>query len=331
MIERAPLSVNGREWEGGLWWMVLASGGLHAATIGLLLLIPPGFMHHPPALVSYTVDLVAPDKVGGSNIIKGGKGRVEAAPLVAAAPVPKPQRLNVPVPKPQAAKPPAAKAPARAEPEKRQPAPPKVAAPPQHDEVMIAAKRKKVEPARPAVKAAPPRVKPAAKVARAAPAKRAAPRPRTHTRAAKAAAARKRNARIAAAIKRVRQQAGRRGGGSGPKAGVRAGGPIAAGPGQGAGGAVRGVEYLVYYNRMINRIKHTWAWAGSDQSLEAVVQFHITESGEVLDVRIMRSSGDPGYDASVVRAVEAANPLPAPPAAYRTAFHEVEITFAPEQ
>ena len=76
MTNNYPVPINDGEWDRGLWWMVLASGGLHLAVIGVLLLMPKQFLHHPPPLVSYSVDLVAPDRVGGSNVVQGGKGRV---------------------------------------------------------------------------------------------------------------------------------------------------------------------------------------------------------------------------------------------------------------
>ncbi len=90
-----------------------------------------------------------------------------------------------------------------------------------------------------------------------------------------------------------------------------------------------GLEYVLYYSALDSRLKQSWAWAGAS-TLEALVHFSITETGDVLDVRIIRSSGDPSYDASVVRAVKAVNPLPPPPEAYRKQFADVEWTFNAE-
>jgi TonB family protein len=347
VAERHPVSISEREWEPGLWWMVLASGGLHVFVIVLLLLMPRSFLHHPPPMHSYTVDLVAPDQVGGSNMIAGGKGRVQAPPL-AAPPAPKVEPPKPPPPKVEEPKPPEP-APQKVEPPKPPPAevakpqpppaPPKVEEKPKEDEVALATKEKKVEPpsAPTVAKAAPsPQAKPQPSpkvIAKAEPVK---PQPKApppvDTKAAKQAeAAHKRDEQIEAAIRRVEQQAGKRGGGTGEKAAEQPGGPISVGPGEGAGGTVRGVEYLLYYNQMINRIKQSWAWAGADRALEAAVRFNITETGEVLNVRITHASGDASYDASVERAVRAASPLPQPPEAYRKEFGDVELTFAPEQ
>jgi TonB family protein len=106
---------------------------------------------------------------------------------------------------------------------------------------------------------------------------------------------------------------------------------MSVGPGTGAGGAVRGVEYLLYYNHMMTRIKESWAWAGQGGSLEAVVAFRITPAGEIVEVRTLHSSGDPTYDLSVERAVRGAGVLGPPPETYRSEFESgVEITFRAE-
>jgi TonB family protein len=350
VTERPPVTISEREWESRLWWMVAASGGLHVLLIGLLVLIPHSFLHHPPPMHSYTVDLVAPDQVGGSNMIAGGKGRVQAPPLAAAPPEPKVEPPKPPPPKVEEPKPPEPKPePPKVEPPQLpqpevakvepKPPPPKVEEKPKENEVALATKEKKVEPppAPTAAKAAPsPQAKPQPSpklVAKAEPAKPQpkAP-PQVDTKAAQQAeAARKRDEQIEAAVRHVEQQAGKRGGGTGEKAAEQPGGPISVGPGEGAGGTVKGVEYLLYYNQMINRIKQSWAWADRNRSLEAAVRFNITNTGEVLNVRISHPSGDASYDASVERAVKAANPLPAPPEGYRKEFSDVELTFAPEQ
>src|SRR5262245_42458023 len=67
--------------------MVVASGGLHALIILIAVLAPLSFIDRRPAPVSYTVDLIAPDRLGGSNAVAGGKGRTTGPPLVQAPPV----------------------------------------------------------------------------------------------------------------------------------------------------------------------------------------------------------------------------------------------------
>jgi len=387
--------------------MVLVSLAIHLAIIAVVLLLPNALLRQPPPpLVSYSVDLIAPDKVGGTNVIEGGKGRVAAAPLAAA-----PEAQKAPEPKPEAPR--EAAKPEPAGPEAPKPEPPQVAEQPKpepkpqeppkppaeeaakKDEMVLAMKATPhVEPpapptARPpeptVAKPAPTQPKapptaakvpptPAAKpetspraIAKAHPSP-APPTPRANAKAteaskvaearataevkktveahaaaeakkaaeakaageARAAEAKKRDDQIAAAVRRAEQRVGERGGGTGTAAGEQPGGAISVGPGEGAGGTVAGVEYLLYYNHMINRIKESWAWASRGRALEAVIRFSIAETGEVLNVRIVRASGDASFDASVERAVRAVNPLQPPPAAYRKEFADVELTFRPE-
>lgn len=333
MSDESPIQVSQPEWDGGLWKMVLASGGLHLLALALLLVVPYRFIHRPPAMVSYTVDLVAQDRVGGTNVLEGGRGRVEGAPLAAAPapkveapkPPPKAEQPKPPAPKPEAPKP----EPVAAKPEPQPAEPPQAEAPPKPNEMTLADKTKATAPA------AKPAASPKA-VAKAEPPPspaqgKAPPTAAVDSKAAKqATATRQRDEQIAAAIRRVEQKVGTRGGGSGPAA-QQPGAPISVGPGEGTGGMVMGVEYLLYYNQIQSRIKQSWAWAGSNRALHAVVRFNITPAGEVLNVRITQASGDPSYDASVQRAVRAINPLPPPPAAYLKQFSDVEVPFSPEQ
>ncbi|HVM96376.1 MAG TPA: cell envelope integrity protein TolA, partial [Candidatus Acidoferrales bacterium] len=146
--------------------------------------------------------------------------------------------------------------------------------------------------------------------------------------AAKEKAAKARDEQILAAVKRASEtQSGEKGGGTGSKAGAAPGGPISVGPGEGAGGQPFGLDYVLYLGQLESRIKDSWAWAGADNALEAVVRFSIMPSGEIVDVRITKTSSDRGFDSSVERAVRAISPMPPPPAQYRDQFGDVEYTF----
>ncbi|MBP1689515.1 MAG: hypothetical protein H6Q34_88 [Deltaproteobacteria bacterium] len=101
------------------------------------------------------------------------------------------------------------------------------------------------------------------------------------------------------------------------------------GEGPGGGGTVRGLEFVVYYNQMLNRIKERWTWVGTRSDLRVTVQFSILPSGEIANIRLVERSGDQSYDASVERAVKSAGPLPPPPEAYRSDFADVELKFRP--
>jgi colicin import membrane protein len=95
-------------------------------------------------------------------------------------------------------------------------------------------------------------------------------------------------------------------------------------------GVVKGMDFIIYQNRMLATIKENWAWVGQQRSnLRVVVQFGIKENGEIVGLRIVQPSGDPSYDESVLRALKKSNPLPAPPENYRKDFADLEISFRP--
>jgi TonB family protein len=86
----------------------------------------------------------------------------------------------------------------------------------------------------------------------------------------------------------------------------------------------------MYKNRVETMIRENWAWTGADRALEATVTFGITETGEVVNFSVERSSGDLTYDASIERAIKGVSPLPPPPEAYREEFSRYELTFNAE-
>jgi TonB family protein len=104
---------------------------------------------------------------------------------------------------------------------------------------------------------------------------------------------------------------------------------IGIGPGAGGAGKVRGVEFLLYYNQMLSRIRSAWVWAGASTNLQVKVRFRVADDGTIVDLRVTEPSGDGSYDTSVMRAVRAVSPLGPPPAAYRSDFADVELTFQP--
>lgn len=130
-------------------------------------------------------------------------------------------------------------------------------------------------------------------------------------------------------------KAGGVGGATGPGSGQGGSAKTLEGPagiggeGPGGGGTVRGLEFVVYYNQMLNRIKERWAWVGTRGDLRVTVQFSILPSGEITNIRLTERSGDQTFDASVERAVKGAGPLPPPPEAYRSDFADVELKFRP--
>jgi colicin import membrane protein len=107
-------------------------------------------------------------------------------------------------------------------------------------------------------------------------------------------------------------------------------GAAALGVGGRGGGVAKGMDFIVYQNRMLSTIKDNWAWVGGRGNLRVVVRFNIKDSGEIAGLKIIQPSGDPSYDESVLRAVRKSSPLPAPPESVRKDFAEVEIRFRPE-
>jgi colicin import membrane protein len=102
------------------------------------------------------------------------------------------------------------------------------------------------------------------------------------------------------------------------------------GPGGHGGGVVKGMEFIIYQNRMLNSIKDNWAWVGQKSNLKVVVHFSINENGEINGLKVVQPSGDPSYDESVLRAVKKSSPLPPPPESSRKDFADVELTFRPK-
>jgi colicin import membrane protein len=107
-------------------------------------------------------------------------------------------------------------------------------------------------------------------------------------------------------------------------------GAAALGPGgRGGPGVVKGMDFIIYQNRMMSTIKENWAWVGQRSNLAVVVHFAIKDNGEIVGLKVVQPSGDQSYDESVLRALKKSSPLPAPPDAYRKDFADVEITFRP--
>jgi colicin import membrane protein len=99
--------------------------------------------------------------------------------------------------------------------------------------------------------------------------------------------------------------------------------------GRGGPGVLKGMDFVIYQNRMLSTIKDNWAWVGQRANLKVVVQFGIKDNGEITGLKVVQPSGDATYDESVLRAVKKSSPLPAPPNAYRKDFADVELTFRP--
>ena len=100
--------------------------------------------------------------------------------------------------------------------------------------------------------------------------------------------------------------------------------------GRGGPGIVKGMDYVIYQNRMLSTIKNNWVWVGPRSNIKVVVHFNIRDNGEIVGLKIVQSSGNSSYDDSVLRAVRKSSPLPALTENIRNGFSEVELAFRPE-
>ncbi len=74
-----------------------------------------------------------------------------------------------------------------------------------------------------------------------------------------------------------------------------------------------------YWLTVVNKIRHQWIFPEDiDRDLEAIVSIKVAIDGNVTIGRMEKSSGDPLFDRSVLRAINKASPLPPPP-------HEMEF------
>ena len=70
-----------------------------------------------------------------------------------------------------------------------------------------------------------------------------------------------------------------------------------------------------YMNAIENKIYQRWVMPPSTNTgMVCVLQVRLIPSGEVIDIKVSKPSGDPVYDQSVIAAVRKASPLPLPPA-----------------
>jgi TonB family protein len=116
---------------------------------------------------------------------------------------------------------------------------------------------------------------------------------------------------------------------------------ISAGPGEGegaaalgqggrGGGVVKGMDFIIYQNRLLKTIKDNWVWAGQRSNVRVIVHFNIKDNGEIVGLKIVQPSGNPSYDESVLRAVKKSSPLPPIPEGLRSEFSDIELAFRPE-
>jgi colicin import membrane protein len=265
----------------------------HGALILVLFVVPFLPDRSRPSYPIYTVDLVGGEKIGGNNL-----GTELLSPSVSKA---APKKAAEEVPPPLETK---------QETKKEKPKPVEKSAPPEEKVALKEAAKKE-----------PPKKEPT---------KDTKSEPKTD----ESALDRVRERLIQSAVDRARS---RTEGAQNPAKGdaISSGpgegeGAAALGPGGRGGGVVKGMEFIIYQNRMLSSIKDNWAWVGQKSNLKVVVHFSIKDSGEITGLKIVQPSGDPSYDESVLRAVKKSSPLPPPPEGSRKDFADVELTFRPK-
>ncbi len=94
-----------------------------------------------------------------------------------------------------------------------------------------------------------------------------------------------------------------------------------------------GREVDRYVELVRGRVSRAWSRPlGTRKGLKCTVFVRVAPGGEVLEARIVRSSGDVAFDRSVENAVYKAVPLPVPPEqAVFNRFREIEFVFNPEE
>lgn len=295
------LSFAGRDERLSRW--LLFSLVFHGALILSLFVAPFLPSRTAPSYPIYTVDLVGGEKIGGNNL-------GTELPSSVAKPTKKPPADTLPATKETKQETKKEKA----KPEKDKPIEEKA------KPVEKAPIQEKV-PVKEAIKKEPNKKEPIKEA-------------KSESNTEEAALDRVRESLIQSAVDRVKSRA--ENAQKAPKGDVISSGPgegegaASLGPGGRGGGVVKGMEFIIYQNRMFSSIKENWAWVGQRSNLRVVVHFSIKENGEITGLKIVQPSGDPSYDESVLRAVKKSSPLPPPPESFRKDFADVEIAFRPK-
>ena len=297
---KRSLPVAGHEDKLSTWFFF--SLLLHGALILALFLLPFLPAGNRPSYPIYTVDLVGGEKIGGNNV--GTELRPSAAPKE----IPKKITAETPPPAPI--------------PETKQ----------EKDSKVVESKAVKVsEKEVPIKEKVVPKEITKKESTRKEPTKEA----KSESNVEESALDRVRERLIQSAVERAKSrsesaQTSSKGGEAISSGSGEGEGAAALGPGGRGGGVVKGMEFIIYQNRMLSSIKENWAWVGQRSNLRVVVHFSIKDNGEITGLKIVQPSGDLSYDESVLRAVKKSNPLPPPPEGSRKDFADVELTFRPK-
>ena len=94
--------------------------------------------------------------------------------------------------------------------------------------------------------------------------------------------------------------------------------------------AARDKGLAEYVNRIRAKVRQNWILPGDLQgNPECVFKVVQLPTGEVIDARLTKSSGNAAYDEAVHRAILKSSPLPLP-ASGTPFYRELELTFRPK-
>jgi TonB family protein len=96
------------------------------------------------------------------------------------------------------------------------------------------------------------------------------------------------------------------------------------------GGILKSKEYIAYSKLLEDRVKGSWSWPDRKSGIFATVSFNLSQTGEISNVKIEKSSGVREFDDSVVRATMKASPVPPPPYSIANEFRTVSVIFDPK-
>jgi len=365
MTVRKP-SPTGSPPDKQLYRMVIISAVLHALLIIVLVVAASRGHSRSAAPVAYTVTLVDPAALGTNIPSGGGKttavrsptGEKDATPVTQSPSqlraTAQEKKLATSIPQEQVKTAKAVKV--KEEPEKmsathqaKQPEPQKLATLPPSKKVVVKSEEKKPNPQQKEQEAEPEKVLPGQEAQSPKREKPQTPKAtatlppsapaRNVTEPVADLSADERDKRILAALERVRKQVQEKkeDGGMGGEGehGVSGFGPPTLGgaPGEGGGGLVRGIEFIMYTEQVKRRVKENWIVTEKKPGLSAVVRFGVEADGKVFAVELVKPSGDRAFDESTLRAVRSASPLPPPPSAYLHEFatQKVEVAFGGEE
>ena len=86
-------------------------------------------------------------------------------------------------------------------------------------------------------------------------------------------------------------------------------------------------EFSVYMKNIQSEIKKYWKPNKADDKTRAVVLFSVNKAGELIDAKILTSSGDEVYDKAALTAVKNAAPFAPLPKAFKGSKVDVQFTF----